>query len=255
MKNKNYHIKSIVIVTITILLGLPFYDIMAQQLKEAINSKVDSSKDDFIICIDPGHQNKGDPKGEPIAPGAYSKKPRVSAGTKGIGTKKPEYIVNLEASMILKKLLEDKGYKVIMTREDNDVSLSNRERAEIANNSKANLAIRIHCDSLNDSSKRGATILIPEKDSKYTTEIYEQSRRYGEILRDHLKSSNIKTNGIVERKDITGFNWSKVPVIILEMGFMSNWEEDRMLSDVNYQNKLMECVANAVEEYRNSSEN
>jgi N-acetylmuramoyl-L-alanine amidase len=255
MKNKKNYIRTIIIIALVALIALPWYNIIMLKAKEVVKLNVENSKDDFIVCIDPGHQSRGDSKGEPIAPGAYNTKPRVSAGTKGIGTKRPEYMVNLEASLILKKLLEDKGYKVIMTREDNDVNLSNIERAEIANNSKANLAIRIHCDSLNDSNKRGATILIPAKNSKYTTEIYEESRRYGEILRDHLKSSNIKTNGIIERKDITGFNWSKVPVIILEMGFMSNWEEDRMLSDVNYQNKLMECVANAIEEYRNLNEN
>lgn len=251
MKNKKNYIKTIIIIALVVLIALPWCNIMTLKSKEVIKLNDENSKDDFIVCIDPGHQSKGDPKGEPVAPGTYNKKPRVSAGTKGIGTKRPEYVVNLEASIILKELLEEKDFKVIMTREKNDVSLSNVERAEIANNSNSNLAIRIHCDGLNDSSKSGATILIPSKDSKYTTEIYEESRRYAEILKDHLKSSNIKVNGIIERKDITGFNWSKVPVIILEMGFMSNWQEDRMLSDPTYQRKLMECVADAVEEYRN----
>lgn len=251
MKNKKNYIKTIIIIALVVLIALPWCNIMTLKSKEVIKLNDENSKDDFIVCIDPGHQSNGDPKGEPVAPGTYNKKPRVSAGTKGIGTKRPEYVVNLEASIILKELLEEKDFKVIMTREKNDVSLSNVERAEIANNSNSNLAIRIHCDGLNDSSKSGATILIPSKDSKYTTEIYEESRRYAEILKDYLKSSNIKVNGIIERKDITGFNWSKVPVIILEMGFMSNWQEDRMLSDPTYQRKLMECVADAVEEYRN----
>lgn len=247
MGNKKYCIKTIIILVITILTALPFCNIFAQESKEVIDSK-----DEFIICIDPGHQSKGDPKGEPIAPGSSNKKPRVSSGTAGVGTKKPEYVVNLEASMILKKLLEDKGFKVVMTREEHEVNLSNAERAEIANNSNANLAIRIHCDSLSDGGKSGATILIPSKDSKFTTAIYEESKKYAEFLSNELKSSNVKVNGVFERADITGFNWSKVPVVILEMGFMSNWTEDRMLSDPNYQNKLMECVVNSVEEYRNN---
>ena len=69
----------------------------------------------------------------------------------------------------------------------------------------------------------------------------------------YLSEGNIKVNGVFERKDITGFNWSKVPVIILEMGFMSNYNEDKMLSDKTYQMKLMECVSNSIDEYKNIS--
>ncbi|MBP3889228.1 MAG: N-acetylmuramoyl-L-alanine amidase, partial [Cellulosilyticum sp.] len=73
------------------------------------------AKQNFVVCIDPGHQAKGDPKGEPIAPGSSSKKARVASGTAGVGTKKPEYAVNMEAGLILKELLTQKGYQVIMT--------------------------------------------------------------------------------------------------------------------------------------------
>ena len=109
--------------------------------------------------------------------------------------------------------------------------------------------IRIHCDSINDCSKTGATILVPSKDSKYTSGIYSKSNRYAEILKKELQDNNIKINGIFERNDITGFNWSKVPVVILEMGFMSNYNEDKMLSYSNYQKLMMECVARAIDKY------
>ena len=52
-----------------------------------------------------------------------------------------------------------------------------------------------------------------------------------------------------ERNDITGFNWSRVPVVILEMGFMSNYNEDQMLSDPTYQKLLMRCVAESIDKY------
>lgn len=107
----------------------------------------------FTICIDPGHQKKGDGKLEPIAPNSSNKKPRVSQGTEGIGSKKAEYVVNLEASLLLKDLLIRKGYNVIMTRESHEVNISNAERAEVANKVKADMTIRIHCDSLKDTSK------------------------------------------------------------------------------------------------------
>ena len=208
------------------------------------------NEEDFIICIDPGHQEKGNKNLEPIAPGSGNKKAKVSQGTEGIGTKKAEYEVNLEAAKILKEILIKKGYKVIMTRESDDVNISNAERAEISNKANANITIRIHCDSLKDSSKTGATILVPSKESKYTKNIYDESKAFGDILKDNLKSQNIKVNGVIERNDITGFNWSKVPVVILEMGFMSNYNEDKMLCDKNYQEKLMNIVSDAIDNYK-----
>lgn len=208
------------------------------------------SEDEFIICIDPGHQQKGNKNLEPIGPGSSNKKAKVSQGTAGVGSKKAEYEVNLEAANILKEILIKKGYKVIMTRESHDVNISNAERAEISNKANANITIRIHCDSLKDSSKTGATILVPSKESKYTKNIYDESKAFGDILKDNLKSQNIKVNGVIERNDITGFNWSIVPVVILEMGFMSNFNEDRMLCDKNYQERLMNIVSDAIDNYK-----
>ena len=210
------------------------------------------AKENFIVCIDPGHQAKGDPKGEPIAPGSGSKKARVASGTAGVGTKKPEYAVNMEAGLILKSLLEQKGYKVVMTRETNEVNISNVERAQVANAAKADMTIRLHCDSIGNSGKSGAVLIVPSKTGKYTAGIYPASFKYAECLKKSLQDSGVKVNGIFERSDMTGFNWSQVPVVIFEMGFMSNWNEDRMLCDSNYQTKLMQAVAVAIDAYNAS---
>ena len=210
------------------------------------------AKENFVVCIDPGHQAKGDPKGEPVAPGSGSRKARVASGTAGVGTKKPEYAVNMEAGLILKGLLEQKGYKVVMTRETNDVNISNVERAQVANNAKADMTIRLHCDSIANSGKSGAVLIVPSKTGKYTAGIYPASFKYAECLKKALQDSGVKVNGIFERSDMTGFNWSQVPVVIFEMGFMSNWNEDRMLCDPNYQTKLMQAVVTAIDAYHAS---
>lgn len=144
-------------------------------------------KEEVTICIDAGHQEKGDKKLEPIAPWSNEKKPRVSSGTAGVGTKNKEYEINLEVAMILKELLNREGYKVVMTREKNQVTLSNRERAEIGNASKADISIKLHCDGSNNSGKRGASILIPSSETKELKGIYEESKKYGEILSETLK--------------------------------------------------------------------
>ena len=46
-----------------------------------------------------------------------------------------------------------------------------------------------------------------------------------------MDAGGFKVNGIFERDDLTGFNWSKVPVVLVEMGFMSNYNEDEMMSN------------------------
>ena len=210
------------------------------------------AKEHFVVCIDPGHQAKGDPKGEPVAPGSPNKKARVAAGTTGVATKKPEYAVNLEAALILKELLTQKGYEVVMTRETNEVNVSNVERAQIANHAKADMTIRLHCDSIGNGGKSGAVLIVPSKTGQYTAGIYKPSYAYAECLKKALEGKGVKVNGIFERGDMTGFNWSQVPAVIFEMGFMSNWNEDRMLSDKGYQHKLMEAVTEAMDTYNAS---
>ena len=218
------------------------------ELKKEEN--IDNKKEkQFVICIDPGHQSKGDPNPEPVAPGSGQQKARVSSGATGVATKKPEYILNLEASIVLQHILEGKGYEVIMTRESHDVNISNSERAILANEKNADMVIRIHADSLDNSGKTGASILVPSKSSKYTSEIYEDSNKCAEFIKKDFQSNGIQINGIFERDDLTGFNWSKVPAVLVEMGFLSNYNEDQMMSNPEYQRKLMQSVADGVEEY------
>ena len=221
-------------------------------LNPAKSIKVDDKKKiekDILICIDPGHQEKGDSNSEPVAPGSYVKKARVSSGATGVATKKPEYILNLEASTVLKHILEGKGYKVIMTRESHDVNISNSERAIFANNNKADMVVRVHADSLNNPGKTGASILIPAKESKYTTAIYEDSQNCANLISSKMKEAGIKVNGVFERGDLTGFNWSQVPVVLVEMGFLSNYTEDQMMSNPEYQTKLMQAISDGLDEY------
>jgi len=63
-----------------------------------------------------------------------------------------------------------------------------------------------------------------------------------------MEKSNIQVNGIFQRDDLTGFNWSKVPVVLVEMGFLSNYNEDQMMSNPDYQRKLMQSIADGLEE-------
>lgn len=213
-----------------------------------INSKITKASD-FIVCIDAGHQQKGDNRLEAVGPGDGFSKPKVSSGTRGVATKKWEYEVTLECAKTLKELLQPEN-SVYLTRESNDVNISNSERARFANEKNADIHIRLHCDSIHNSAKTGASILVPSKTGKYTKKIYKESYKYALELSEKLKESGIKVNGIFERADITGFNYSTVPTVILEMGFMSNYIEDKMLCSKQYQSKLMNAIKLSIESYK-----
>ncbi len=249
---KNYKILVMgIIATGIIFIGTSNSMVNLYKLTGFINkdkySNLDNNK--YTICIDPGHQEKGDPNLESIGPGSSLKKAKVSSGATGIATKKEEYKLNLEASIVLKNILIGKGYNVVMTRESHDVNISNAERAIFGNEKKSDIVVRIHADSLDNSSKTGASILVPQKDGKYTSSIYESSNKCANSIKNELQRMNIKVNGILERGDLTGFNWSKVPVVLIEMGFMSNYNEDLMMSNPEYQRKMMQSVADGIEMY------
>ena len=102
------------------------------------------------------YQKKQMSEKEAIGPGSDKTKPMVSSGTEGVVTKRTEYQVNLEVSLKLKSALIARGYNVYMIRETNDVSLSNKKRALMANESGSDILLRIHCNSADSQSANGA---------------------------------------------------------------------------------------------------
>lgn len=217
------------------------------KVKTKENKKALKNRSDMVIVIDPGHASVTSMAKEQQAPGSNIMKIKEPGGAQGINTKTPEYVVNMAVAVKLKKLLEEKGYKVIMTKTVNKQMLGNIARAKVGNTAKADLVIRIHADSNNNSSIKGASMLVPA-DSKNTNPIYKTSKKYGQIVFNTLINSiGMENRGVVERNDLTGFNWSVVPVILVEMGFQSNAEEDKKLATVNYQNKLSKALSEGID--------
>lgn len=216
----------------------------------SVNTKNNLEGRKYIICLDPGHQEKRNYEYEEIAPNSTEKKIKVSGGTRGVITKKYEYQLTLEIGIKIKKELEKQGYAVIMTREKNNVNISNKERALMANKVEADLYIRLHADGDNDKNVKGATVLISSNKNKYTYKVQKESEKFAKILLDeYVKYTGVKNRGVIYRDDLTGTNWAKVPTVLLEMGFMTNEEEDRNLSSPKYQEKIVRGVVVAVDRY------
>ena len=202
----------------------------------------------LLVVIDPGHQAKGNYATEPNGPGSTEMKAKVSSGTQGVSTGIPEYKLTLAVSFMLKEELEARGYQVIMTRETHDIDISNVERAIIANEAKADAFIRVHADSSTNSSAKGVLTICQTQKNPYNAEWYEESYQLSKLVLDEVvAATGAKKRYIWETDTMTGINWTTVPTTILEMGFMSNPEEDELMATDEYRRKIAVGVANAID--------
>lgn len=221
--------------------------------KESTKNKNDNENNKKkVVVLDPGHGNNSSLEKEAIYPGAKELKIKNTCGAEGINSKTPEYVITLKIAGKLKKLLENKGYNVTMTKTTIQENPGNVERAEIGNKNNANLVIRIHADSSESSNVSGASMLVPAPIG-YAKNISEISKKYGQIVLQNLTYEvGMKNRGIVERNDLTGFNWSKVPIILIETGFLSNPQEDKLLNSEEYQNKIAKGLFDGIDKTLNN---
>lgn len=203
-----------------------------------------------VIAIDPGHQGKGDSSQEPIGPGAAETKPKVASGTSGAATGIKEYQLTLDVSLKLKQELISRGYEVVMIRETNDVNISNAARAEIANTSGADVFVRIHGNGASDSSINGALTMAPSAGNPYCGTIAASSQLLSKYIIDNLcAKTGAKNRGVSITDTMSGINWCRIPVSIIEMGFMSNPEEDQKMASADYQNLIVAGIADGIDAY------
>ena len=188
-----------------------------------------------LICIDPGHGTIPaiGRQTEPIGPGSSQLKIKDGGGAAG------EAPVALAIALKTRALLKGDGYRVALTRTGRTYAGGNIERARFCNVRHSTLMIRIHADGSNDRSLHGVKTLVPALHRGWTDDIYASSVRAGRKVQSAVvRQTRALDLGLVQRSDLTGFNWANVPAILVECGFMTNPAEARLLRSSAYQLKI-----------------
>ena len=212
--------------------------------------EITSEKNGYLVVIDAGHQQKGNSEKEPIGPGASEVKAKVSSGTTGVATGLPEYQLNLKVALLLEEILIERGYDVLLVRTTHEVNISNSERAAVANEAGADAFIRIHANGSENASVNGVMTLCQTPSNPYNGQVYGESRRLSDCVLDAFaEKTGAKKQRVWETDTMSGINWAMVPTTIVEMGYMSNAEEDQRMADEGYQKLMAEGMADGIDRY------
>lgn len=213
----------------TAVYEVKFNSLYAYQLyedEEAIYVELWSPSElyDRILVVDAGHG------GNDI--GTYSRDMRYY-----------EKDINLSVVKRLKKLLDKEDIKVYYTRlSDEKVYLN--PRIDLANELKAGLLVSIHCNSSDSSSARGCEVLYGTKNQKKLD--FDSKDLAGLCLKSMTGDGNPLNRGLVLNNDIYIIGKSKVPVALIEMGFMSNETDLEFIIKKENQEKMAESIYQAV---------
>lgn len=175
-----------------------------------------------LIVIDAGHGGK-----DPGAVSPFSK------------TREKDLALTLAQK--LRQKLENIGYKVYMTRED-DTYVELKSRAEIANNLGASAFLSIHINAALAQEPKGVEMLyVPDS---------RDNKGFAQILQTEVsKAAGAKSIGIIPRPNLVVIRETKMPAVLAELGFFTNPAEERLLLDEAYQDKLVQGMYNAITKY------
>ncbi len=150
-----------------------------------------------------------------------------------------EKTVNLAVARKVASLLRGKGLQVVMTR-SGDEFLELEDRAAISNRYNARLFVSIHADSAPRRSARGFTIYVARAASW-------AARRAASVISRAMDETGLANNG-VRRADYRVLVQTQGPAVLIELGYLSNPQDERLLRSVSFQNRLGQAIAGGIAE-------
>ena len=207
------------------------------------------------IALDPGQQKSQMTEEEPVGPGATATTAKMSYGATSVTTGKREYEWSMEFTLRLKEELIARGYEVVLTREEADVKISNAERAQFVNESGAEIYLSLQADAASSKDAKGIYCQIPSQSNAFVGNLYEDCKRLAKGLQKNLiAETGTKDRGVQENDKVATINYSEVPVAVLQLGFMSNEEEDANLWKTEYQDKMVKAICDGIDTYFQNQE-
>jgi len=182
----------------------------------------------FTVCIDPGHGGKD--------PGA------VDGVGQGDALYTEEKDINLQVAMKLYRRLIAEGARATLTRAS-DWYPSLAQRCQIANNFGADIFISIHCNAAVNEKASGVETLFAQGS--------RNGKRLAELVQQEVVGATKAANrGVVERDDLAVLKGTKMPAVLVELGFITNPQEEAKLNDPAYQDRLVDALVRAIIRYR-----
>ena len=208
--------------TLILLMGIV---ILSRKLSQVVTSEIERV-DKQIIVIDPGHG--GNDPGKVGVNGALEKD------------------INLQIGNKVKQKLEEQGFSVVMTREDDEITEGKladmKRRVAFIEEINPIFVVSIHQNSYTDASVRGAQVF-------YYTES-EEGRAAAEIIQQELWEMNPNdTRNVKANSDFYLLKKTSVPTIIVECGFLSNPEEAESLLLNEYQEEMSMAICTGIIKY------
>lgn len=182
-----------------------------------------------IITIDPGH---GGSDSGAVGPNGYTEKEGAFAISQKVAS-----------------ILNQSGAKVVMTR-DSDVDVYGpnasarnelQARVDVGNNANSDIFVSIHCNAFVNPAANG------------TQTFYYGSSYQGQRLAQSIQEKMIEANGLRDR-GISTCNFyvvkhSYMPAVLIETAFITNYDEEALLSDDEWQTTMAKAIAEGINEY------